>query len=127
MPLISLILAAKIAVTAPLMAAPLLLLSEERLNALFAVNGGGRVFRLYGVALSALLVGYASAFWTIAEGRFPWGIVAMGVVSNGGAALMLVFTGAWQQTRLALAFLAAVTLALILAAWNSEASLAPLW
>ena len=124
---IGLILAIKIAVTALLVAGPFLFMPEQRLAAITGVTGNGTIFRLYGVAILALLTGYASGFWTIAEGRFPWGVVIMGIVSNGGAALVLFTSGGWRRTPAAAIFVAAVTLALVLAALNSNYALAPLW
>jgi hypothetical protein len=128
MTVLGLILAVKITVTGVLVVAPLLLLSEERLTGMFRLAGdGGTAFlRLYGVALLALLVGYASGFWMIADGRFPSGIVAMGVVSNAGAALVLCLTGAWRHARWLTAFMATIAAALIFAAAFGRQALTPI-
>jgi hypothetical protein len=90
---IGLILTIKIGITALLMAGPFLLMPEARLAEMTGVTGRSSIFRLYGVAMAALLTGYASGFWTIAEGHFPWGVAVMGMVSNGGAALVLLTSG----------------------------------
>ncbi len=128
MTIIGLILGVKIAVTALLTAAPFLLLPEQRLAAMFRVSGdgAGTIFRLYGVAILALLVGYASGFWTIAEGRFPWGVVAMGLVSNTGAALLMFLTGAWRRAKSISFFVAAIAVALAIAAVFPRQALAVL-
>ncbi|MGO4716646.1 hypothetical protein [Bradyrhizobium sp. 2TAF24] len=126
---IAFILIVKIAVTAVLTAAPFLLTPEPQLAAMLRTTGDGArvIFRLYGVAVLALLVGYGSGFWTIAEGRFPFGVAAMGVVSNGGAAAALLITGGWRRARLVTAFVAGIAVVLLLAAAFSRQALAPLW
>ena len=124
---LSLLLVFKILITTVLTVVPFLLLSERRLAPLLGVTGGGTLFRLYGVAILALLVGYSSGFWTIAAGRFPWGVVAMGIVSNGGAALVLFASGAWRRARFLSFFVAVVTVALAAAALYSREALMPLW
>jgi hypothetical protein len=47
------------------------------------IEGTVTLFKLYGVAITALLVGYASAFWIIARGDFPWAVVEMGCDPSG--------------------------------------------
>lgn len=111
------ILTVKIVVTAFASAIPFLILSPTRLAALAGVGvEAAPLFRLYGVAITALLVGYASGFWFIAQGIFPWGVVLMGIVSNGGATLALILTGASQRALPMVIFLGGVTVALVAAA-----------
>jgi hypothetical protein len=126
---IALILVIKITVTGALTAAPFLLMPEPKLAAMFRTSGDGAraIFRLYGVAVLALLVGYGSGFWTIADGRFPFGVAAMGFVSNGGAAAALLVTGGWRRARFFTVFLIGIAVALLLAAAFSRQALAPLW
>jgi hypothetical protein len=126
---ITLILVIKIAVTGVLTVAPFLLMPEPKLAAMFRTTGDGArtIFRLYGVAVLALLIGYGSGFWTIAEGRFPFGVAAMGFVSNGGAAAALLITGGWQRAKFFTVFLAGIAIALLLAAIFSRQALAALW
>ena len=126
---IALILLAKILVTAALTAAPFLLMPEPKLAAMFRISGNGArsMFRLYGGAVLALLVGYASGFWAIAEGRFPFGVAAMGFVSNAGAAAILVATGGWRRARFLTFFVAGIAIALVLAAAFQRQALVPLW
>lgn len=128
MSLIALLLTAKIAVTAVLTAGPFLFLPSARLAVMTGAGAGGAtLFRLYGIAILALLVGYASGFWTIAAGDFPWGVVAMGFVSNAGAALVLFATGAWRRARPIAFFVAAVAALLAVAAAAPQQSLQALW
>jgi hypothetical protein len=80
------------------MAIPFLALPSARLAATTgATSGGNTLFRLYGIAILALLFGYASGFWAIARGEFPWCVVVMGLVSSGGAAAILFATGDWRK------------------------------
>jgi alkylation response protein AidB-like acyl-CoA dehydrogenase len=118
---IAIVLTLKIGVTGVLVALPLLLLRGARLSARLGVGVEAvPMARLYGVATTALLVGYASGFWAIAQDIFPWGVVAMGLASNGGAVATLMLTGAWQRNRFMVAFIAAITLALAAAAASPE-------
>lgn len=114
----------KIAVTGLMVSGPLLLgpraWVERRTGA-----GAGAVpwLRLYGVAVTSLLVGYASAYWTIAGGAFPWGVVAMGVVSNAGATLALIATGIAKRELLYTVAFAAIAIGLIAAMLYPELAL----
>lgn len=79
----------KIAVTLFLLA-PLMLGPARRLGPAFSLEAAHPlIFRLYGMAIAALLVGYGFGFAAAQNGAFPWGPVVMGIVSNGGAALIL--------------------------------------
>ena len=126
---IALILLAKILVTGAMTAAPFLLMPEPKLAAMFRITGNGArsLFRLYGIAVLALLVGYASGFWAIADGRFPFGVAAMGFVSNAGAAAILIATGGWRRAKFLTAFVAGIAIALVLAAAFQRQALLPLW
>ncbi len=113
---LSLLLIIKVAVTGLLVAAPLLLLPKSRLEQLTNVTAQTPLFfRLYGVAITALLVGYAFGIPTAEDGRFPWGVVCMGTVSNGGAAFLLLVNSPNNNNRLLAAFFGLVALGLIAA------------
>ncbi|GAW41452.1 hypothetical protein SH203_01858 [Brevundimonas sp. SH203] len=119
MSFLAIVLAVKILVTAVFMAIPFLTFPAKRLAERIGVTGGGGVFfRLYGVALTALLAGYGSAFPLLAKQEFPWGVVVMGIISNGGAAAILLGAGARRKTAPVALFLLAITAALIAAAIN---------
>jgi hypothetical protein len=56
--------------------------------------------RLLGMAYTALVVGYAFGLRDALKGQWPLGVVAMGLVSNGGACLLLAacgLAGAWAE------------------------------
>jgi hypothetical protein len=114
---LSLLLITKIGVTGLLVAAPFLLLSKSKLEKSTSITTPTSVFfRLYGVAITALLVGYAFGIPTAEDGRFPWGVVCMGTVSNGGAAiLLLAYSQGNKQNRVLAAFFGLIALGLIAA------------
>lgn len=106
---LSLLLVTKIAVTALLVALPFLFAPLAKLEATTGVSAKGTLFfRLYGVAIAALLVGYGFGIPVAESGQFPWGVVSMGFVSNVGAAFLLLqaskprSSGFWLGTFFAL-------------------------
>ncbi len=117
MTFLGLLLAFKIIVTLVLASAPMLLLPAPRLMQLFQLGADAvPLARLYGVAITALLVGYASGFAPAAAGVFPWGAVAMGIVSNTGATITLLVTGAWRRSVASPILFGLIAVALIAAA-----------
>lgn len=117
MTFLGLLLAFKIIVTLVLASAPMLLLPAPRLMQLFQLGADAvPLARLYGVAITALLVGYASGFAPAAAGVFPWGVVFMGIVSNTGATITLLVTGAWRRSVASPILFGLIAAALIVAA-----------
>jgi hypothetical protein len=72
--------------------------------------------RLYGVSVSALLVGYAGGIAPAEAGVFPWGVVLMGIVSNVGATIGMLVTGGWRVSVAAPIVFGGIALALMVAA-----------
>ena len=126
---LGLVLAVKIIVTIIFVAVPFLLLPQEKLRARFRTEGAGSgtLFRLYGVAMLAILANYAYGLWAAMHGQFPWGVIAMGVISNGGAVLVSLWMGAWRRAKALNALFAAVAITLLLAALFQRQALTPLW
>ncbi len=121
---LALLLGFKIGVTLPLVSVPLLLARREVLLARTGANEAAAPWlRLYGIAVTALLVGYASGFWALAENRFPWGVVAMGIVSNAGAAVFMMTSGVARAAPLRTVLFAAIAVALTAAAIAPSAAL----
>jgi hypothetical protein len=88
---LALLLIIKISVTALLVALPFLFAPLVRLEATTRVSTKNTLlFRLYGVAIAALLVGYGLGIPAAESGQFPWGVVFMGLVSNAGASFLLL-------------------------------------
>lgn len=128
MSFLALVFAAKIVLTGILLALPFLFFPAARLAASIGVNAErSTFFRLYGVAIVALLVGYASGFWVLARGEFPWGVVIMGLVSNGGGAAFLFATGGWRNAKPITFVISAIALGLAIAASSPDAAIKPLW
>lgn len=97
MSFVFLVILVKIAVTAVFVMIPFLVFPVERLNKVTNIPATGTTFyRLYGVAMLALLVGYVSAFPLIWLGSFPWAVVIMGIVSNAGVTLILLRAGSFS-------------------------------
>lgn len=127
MPFISLLLIAKIIVTGLMVALPFMLLPAEKLAKMTGAENATAIFRLYSIAITALLFGYASGFLQIAQGHFPYGIAIMGIVSNGGQAAYLFLSGAWQRQKFLTFFIASVAVALIITCIASDVAMQPLW
>lgn len=125
---LTLVLAAKILVTGLMVGLPFFALPAKRISQLTGYGGieVAPLYRLYGTAVLALLVGYASGFWAIAAGIFPWGVVAMGVFSNGIGAAWMFATGAWRRNKPVTFFIAAIALALCGAGLNAQWAIQPL-
>ncbi|WP_299627784.1 hypothetical protein [uncultured Tateyamaria sp.] len=123
---ISLILTVKIVVTVILVAGPFLLLPRPRLETMTGVSAtSGSLFRLYGMAASALLVGYGVGLWQSMNGEFPWAAVLMGLVSNAGAAGILAFARTASSRVYAVIF-GTIGLLLIWAALSPTGAMHPL-
>lgn len=114
MTFLALVLVFKILGSLPLIAGPLLLASPERLGGGLALPAPiVTTFRLYGVSILAVLVGYAYGLWLIGQGQYPWGVVAMGLVSNFGGAALMWRSGRWKQARATFGFIVSVGVLLL--------------
>ena len=126
MTILDIVLITKILGTGLFVGLPLLLLPAGSIATRLSVGFEAIPYlRLYGVAIMALLVGYSFGFSPVIDGQFPYGIAAMGIVSNGFGALTLVLTGAWQAQKAMTVLIGGIALALIFCALNPELALAP--
>lgn len=73
------------------------------------------LLRLYGVAITALLVGYGFGIPLANSGQFPQGVVYMGLVSNIGAAFLLLRSSKTRITFILGIFFALIATGLIIA------------
>lgn len=114
---LSLLLIVKIGVTSVLVAAPFMLLPKSKLEKSTNITAPtAAFFRLYGIAITALLVGYAFGIPAAEAGRFPWGVTFMGTVSNCGAAIVLLtYSKGSKPNRMLGAFFGLIALGLIAA------------
>ena len=111
---LTLLLLVKICVTAIAVVVPFLLLPSDRIAEMTGAEvPSPSLYRLYGVAVLALLVGYASGIPAAQRGELPRGILLMGLVSNVGATVTLFAFGA-EGTSLILAFFFAAIASMIL-------------
>jgi len=126
---LSLLLIIKIVVTTILVAVPFLFLPKSALEKLTGMSGNKPVFfRLYGVAIVALLVGYCFGIPSAENGIFPWGVIAMGTASNSGAAALLLTNAGNSKANLLLgSFFALIALGLIVTMSMSQWALQRAW
>ncbi len=124
---LALLLAFKIGVTLVGVSAPLVLAPQAYLSKRSGLGGEAIAWlRLYGVAVNALLVGYASGFFVLASGAFPWGVTIMGLVSNAGAVAALLATGLARRSPILTSAFALIALGLAVSMAAPEAAMAPL-
>lgn len=110
------LLLVKIVGTLLLVVVPFLLLPKQQLEKLTnSQHDNVLLFRLYGLAIAALLVGYASAIPLAQSGIFSWGIAIMGLVSNTGASVLLLFLGKGKQSMIFASFFGLLAMSLVLA------------
>ncbi|EAQ27895.1 hypothetical protein NAP1_09882 [Erythrobacter sp. NAP1] len=111
---LDLILLIKIAGTGLFVGLPLLLIPTPQLVRLLGIEGAEAampLIRLYGWAVLALLVGYSFGLSWVVGDTFPLGVVTMGLVSNAGATVLLVITGAWRKSIALTVLLGCIALA----------------
>jgi hypothetical protein len=93
------VLRAKIVLTVAVWCVPLLLFPESLLLRMgFPVPEPELFLRLLGMAYGALVVGYGFGLRSAKQGQYPAGTVWVGIVSNGGACLILTVaavSGSW--------------------------------
>jgi hypothetical protein len=110
---LSVLLWIKIIVTLIWVAAPLLLLPKKTIDRLSGFEPSDpSLYRLYAVAILALLVGYFGGYRELADGGYPYGV---GIFSNAGAFLTLIVTGRARKTPIMAGFFGLVATGLILA------------
>ena len=109
-------------------AAPLLILPKSEIDKRSGFEASDiALYRLYGTAILALLVGYTGGYFQVLQGEFPIGVIAMGFVSNAGAFLVMVLTGRATKTPVSAALLGLIALGLALAFLFQDAAMAALW
>ena len=88
---LSILLITKIVGTIAIASIPFLFYPQQKLEGMTQVSAANPgLFRLYGVAITALLIGYSFGLYDTLNGVFPYYAVVTGVFSNGGAALFLL-------------------------------------
>lgn len=111
------VLAFKIIISLAVLVFPALFRPIESLNRTFGTNlTNTYLFRLYGVAILALLVAYGYGIQLALIGYYPWGIVIMGIVSNGGAVLVMLSLSGWTSQSKGICLFGGIFIALMIAA-----------
>lgn len=111
------VLAFKIIISLAVLVFPALFRPIESLNRIFGTNlTNTYLFRLYGVAILALLVAYGYGIQLALIGYYPWGIVIMGIVSNGGAVLVMLSLSGWTSQSKGICLFGGIFIALMIAA-----------
>ena len=109
-------------------AAPLLILPKPEIGKRSGFEASDiSLYRLYGMAILALLVGYAGGYAQVLQGEFPIGVIAMGFVSNAGAFSVMLLTGRAAKTPFSAAFFGLIAVGLALAFLFQDAAMATLW
>ena len=98
---LSIVMKVKIIVTIVAWCVPMLLFPASILSSLgLPVPDPIIYLRLLGMAYIALVVGYGFGLRAVRRGEYPEATVWVGIVSNGGAAMILAFyglSGCWQD------------------------------
>ncbi|MEO1322409.1 MAG: hypothetical protein AAFV59_05320 [Pseudomonadota bacterium] len=109
-------------------ALPLLVMPKSFIDARSGFEASDlSLYRLYGMAVLALLVGYAAGYLQVTQGAFPTGVLAMGFVSNAGAFAIMVLTGRAARTPFVAAFFGLIATGLAAAVLMPDFFMAPLW
>lgn len=127
MSVFALLLIVKIVVTLLGVALPMLLLRRTAIDGLLGMQNTLALYRLYGVAITALIVAYVTAFVDHLVGGNGLWVLPVAITSNAGAVLVLAFTYSGAFRWPGLLFFGAVALGFI-AVWLAPGPLArPLW
>ncbi len=121
---LTVLLAAKIVVTIIAVIIPFMFFKPEVLDRLSGFGTPNKAFyRLYAMAILALVVAYAGGLLQTLTAEYPAHIVAMGLVSNVGAATLMVATGYAQGQKLMTAFFGLIGLGFVWAALQPAAAM----
>ena len=124
MTFLTLLLLSKIVGTLFTVGLPLLLLPIETLDRFAGLRSEhGTLYRLYGIAIMALLVGYSGGVFQAQAGQFPSGVVHMGLVSNAGATVILLLSKVPGLVKSSAVFFGLISLGLLAALLYPEVAM----
>ena len=110
---LTLIFLVKIIGTIALVVVPSLLFPREKLDKEFGLKSeNSLMYKLYGIAVLSLLIGYSYGAGSAQSGVFPGGIVLMGLVSNAGATIVLLTMSRTKALRLSSVFFGIIAILL---------------
>jgi len=125
---LALIFFIKISLTGMLVVLPFLLFPKLILETITSITTSEpTIFRLYGVAILALLVGYSFGIPVAESNNFPLGIVCMGIVSNGGAGALLLWSNFFKYNLILGIFFTLMTLVLLATTMFPDIALQKAW
>ena len=108
------ILITKILVTLVFVSLPFLFFSKSKIDSILKISGESLgLYRVYGMAVTALLVGYSGAIHQHLNGIFPTEILIMGVASNAGATFAMLKTGMAKENKLLTLFFGSIAVLLV--------------
>jgi len=110
----SIILFFKIIVTLTIIVVPFILTPKEKIDKMMGMTSPSPyLYRLYGVAVLAILVAYSGGIYQASIGIVPWAVIAMGLVSNFGATLTLLLTNVAKRNLFHTIFFGAISISLL--------------
>ena len=110
---LSAILLLKIVFTFITIVMPFMLMTKEKLDKIMQITAGSIcLYRLYGVAVLSILFAYSGGIYQSIDGVVPWTVIIMGLVSNIGGTLVLLFTGVAKKQRFQTTFYAVISILL---------------
>ena len=128
MTVLSLLLWIKILVTLFWVALPLLVLPKAMIERLSGFESSDRaIYRLYAVAIIALLAGYFGGYLQLIDGEYPYDVLVMGIVSNAGAFFTLLVTKRAKKTPIMAAFFGLIAVGLTVSAAFEGLGRTTLW
>ena len=128
MSLLAFLLSAKIIVTVFMVSIPFLFLPTETVGRLSGYGGAPTVFyRLYGAAITALLVAYGFGLASALSGSFPWSAVVMGIASNVSASSLMILHGEARTKPFPTAFFGTMGIGFVASALAPSTMMSPLW
>ncbi len=114
---LSLLLIAKVVVTIAVVCIPFFFFKKETLDRMSGFGSPNiAMYRLYGMAITALVVAYSGGFLQTLAGEYPAQIVAMGLASNVGASVLMVTTGYVRSQGILTGFFGIIGIGFIIAA-----------
>ena len=125
---LGLLLLTKIVLTMVLIVVPFFVLAPKTLDRLTGLGTPTPAFyRLYAMAIFALVVAYAGGLLQTLEGVYPAQIVAMGLVSNIGASSVMIATGYARAQRLLTVFFGLIGVGFLAAVLAPNAAMYPVF
>ncbi|MEO1335159.1 MAG: hypothetical protein AAFV29_05930 [Myxococcota bacterium] len=126
MTLLSVLLTIKVLVTLVTIALPFIVLPKSTLDRIAGFGQPDTAFyRLYGTAVLALIVAYSGGIYQISMGIYPGAVIAMGLVSNAGATIILIATGRVAKSLLFTLFFGAIAIGFAVAAAAPDLAMSP--